>query len=284
MLGACLLTVLLFPGGERSAASWTVARLAGAPLCGSELLHGTGRLRVGQWLQTDQASRARIDVAQIGQVQVEPNTRVRLVTTRSDQHRLNLARGSLQAKISAPPRLFFVETPSAVAVDLGCAYTLTVDDAGRSFLRVTSGWVALVRSGREVFVPQGARCETRGKLGLGTPYFEDAPPALRDALEQLDHGRGGSPALTVVLASARQRDSLTLWHLLPRVAAPERARLYDRLEVLMPPPAGVTREGVLRLDQPMLDRWWEKIETTFWSLWWRELDQMFEREEMEPGP
>ena len=36
----------------------------------------------------------------------------------------------MSARIWAPPRLFYVNTPSAVAEDLGCAYTLEVDDLG----------------------------------------------------------------------------------------------------------------------------------------------------------
>jgi hypothetical protein len=38
--------------------------------------------------------------------------------------------------IWAPPRLFFVDTPSAVAADLGCSYTLEVKDDGAGVLRV----------------------------------------------------------------------------------------------------------------------------------------------------
>jgi hypothetical protein len=58
---------------------------------------------------------------------------------------LSLERGALHARIAAPPRLFIVDTPSAMAVDLGCEYKLDVDAAGNSRLHVTSGFVALNR-------------------------------------------------------------------------------------------------------------------------------------------
>ena len=122
---------------------WEVARVEGAPRVASGSIGARGRLRVGEWLETDSASRAEIAVANIGQVEVEPNTRVKLVETRLTEHRLELERGTLHARIWAPPRLFFVNTPSAVAADLGCAYTLEVDDKGRGLLHVTSGYVAL---------------------------------------------------------------------------------------------------------------------------------------------
>jgi len=245
--------------------SWSVARLEGAPTVGTAPLHGTGRLGVGQWLETDGASKARLEVADIGQVEIEPNTRVQLRETRASEHRLALARGAMSAHILAPPRLFLVETPSAVAVDLGCSYTLEVDDLGRSLLRVTLGWVAFVWHGRESIVPAGAACATRPPTGPGTPYFEDASAALRSALARFDFDQGGRGALDVVLAQARRRDALTLWHLLPRVADADRGPLYDRLTDLVAPPPDVTRNGMLRLDPAMLDRWKNVIEETWWE-------------------
>jgi hypothetical protein len=147
-----------------------------------------------------------------------------------------------------------------VAVDLGCAYTLEVDDSGWGRLRVTFGWVSFEREGRESIVPAGASCETRPGVGPGTPYFEEASEALRDALAKLDFEGGGADELALVLAGARERDTLTLWHLLFRVAPADRGRVYDRLAALAPPPPGVTRAGVLRPDTGTLDRWREDLE------------------------
>src|SRR5689334_9020302 len=62
--------------------SWEVAALEGAPRIDSGRIGERGRLAVGEWLETDSASRAEIAVANIGEVQVDPNTRVRLVATR----------------------------------------------------------------------------------------------------------------------------------------------------------------------------------------------------------
>jgi hypothetical protein len=70
-------------------------------------------------------------------------------------------------------------------------------------------------------------------------------------------------ALTVILDQARPRDTLTLWHLLARVDGEDRGRVYDRMAMFVPPPAGVTREGVLDLDPKMLDAWRDALETTW---------------------
>lgn len=240
--------------------SWEVARLSGRPTVGARPVEATARFEVGERLETDKDSRALIRIGGVGQVEVDAVSRVRLLEARPGEHRLALERGRLDAAITAPPRLFFTETPSAVAVDLGCAYTLQVDDEGASFLHVTSGWVALTLGGRESLVPAGAMCRARPGKGPGTPFLEDASEALRAALDAFDFEGGGRVALGVVLAEARAKDALTLWHLLSRAEGDGREQVYERLSAFVPPPEGVTREGALGLDEGMLARWRERAE------------------------
>jgi ferric-dicitrate binding protein FerR (iron transport regulator) len=239
--------------------AFPVERLEGAPRVNAAPMEATARLGVGQWLETDPGSRARIAVADIGVVDVAGGSRVRLTKTGPDQHRLDLERGAISARVNAPPRLFVVGTPAATAVDLGCAYTLEVDDAGKGILRVTSGWVSLEDAGRSSLVPAGAACQTRPGAGLGTPAYEDAPPALRDALAHFDFDGGGAAAVTTTLAAARPRDALTVWHLLARVDGALRGQVQARLRALAPPPADVEEAEVLRLDAGALGRWRDAI-------------------------
>jgi hypothetical protein len=249
-----------------TSSTWDVARLVGTPRIGSALVSDKGKLAVGQWLETDGSSRAKINVGGIGQVEIDPNTRVRLVVTNPTEHRLELARGRLSALIAAPPKLFFVNTPSAVAEDLGCAYTLEVDDDGNSLLRVTFGWVALHLKDRESVVPAGAACATRLSIGPGTPYFEDSTESFRAALTKVDFESDAtdrSRSLESLLRSARVRDTFTLWNLLGRVERNDRVRVYERMVELAPPPPGVTREGVLALNQRMLDAWKDTLESSW---------------------
>ena len=251
---------------------WTVQSLAGAPSVAGTRIDAPSRLPVGQLVTTDAASRARIDVGSIGIVDVEPNSRVRLITSRAGEHRMSLDRGQIRALIWAPPRLFFVNTPSATAIDLGCAYKLHVDDRGWGKVRVESGWVAFEYNGRESFIPKDAMCATRPGVGPGTPCYEDAPAGMEEALTILDFSSTPDvrrpAALDAVLTSARPKDALTLWHLLTRVPASERALVYDRMAVLAPPPQGATREAVIAGSPAALDAWWNTLGLDSAS-WWR---------------
>jgi hypothetical protein len=220
---------------------------------------GTSRMAAGSWIETTASSRARISVGDIGTVDVEPDSRVRLGAVREGAYRIELAQGTISAEINAPPRLFFVETPTSTVVDLGCAYTMHVDPGGGGELRVTKGWASLEWNGRESLVPAGARGRTRPGADPGTPSFEDAPARLQAAVEAFDFDRGGTPALEIVLAESRVRDTLTLWHLLSRVEPDHRARVFDRIAALTPPPPTVSREKALQLDPETLKHWRQEL-------------------------
>ena len=256
---------------------WSVQALAGAPVVDGVRASGnnskTGRLRVGKWLETDAVSRARIEAGQVGRVEIDPNTRVQLVEAGDHEQRMALSQGTIHARIWAPPKIFFVNTPSATAIDLGCEYTLNVDLNGAGLIKVTLGWVSFEGYGRESYIPDGAIGTTRPGAGPGTPYYEDAPSGYGEALVVLDYGAANderrAASLDLILSSARRKDALTLWHLLSRGTPAERERVYDRLASLAPPPEGVTRSAVLGGDKRALDQWWDSrgLDDGWWKLW-----------------
>jgi hypothetical protein len=110
-------------------------------------------------------------------------------------------------------------------------------------------------------VPAGAAAESRPGIGPGAPYFEDSSERFREALEtvnfDVENPQAQEDAFTILLAEARPRDAFTLMNLFRRVDADDRGRLYDRLAVLLPPPAGVTRQNAVDGDD--MSAWWDKL-------------------------
>jgi len=242
---------------------WRVEPVAGRPLLGSRLLESLRELPLGETLETDDRSVARIHVGRLGSVVVHEGSRVRLATLGRREQRLALDRGTIVATITAPPRLFIVETRAALAIDLGCAYRLQVDESGSGTLQVTDGWVQLDGGTREAIVPAGASATIRAGVGPGTPVFDSAPAEMKAALERLDFESEEpsvrAKALQDVVRAAERRDALTLLTLLWRVRADERGLVYDGLAAVLPPPPGVTRESIISGDREMLNRWWEVL-------------------------
>jgi FecR protein len=257
----------------RATRSWEVERMAGQPRIDGSALAGIGRLGVGETLVTDASSRARLDVSSIGQATIDTGSRVRLVDTREGHHQLALERGTLHAFITAPPGQFVVDTPSATATDLGCVYTLHVDEDGSGTLSVVAGWVAFEFNGRESFVPAGASSRTDPRLGPGTPRYDDATQAFKEALDDMDGSADPVrhfAALKLVLEEARERDAMTLWHLIPRVGGKFRALVVEALAARVPMPAGVSGDAVMNLDKAALDQWWDALglrDASWWRKW-----------------
>jgi hypothetical protein len=277
-LGAYFLVHRAHPADPGPA--WNVVSLEGAPQIDSRTISvgaSTAKFRVGDTLTTNSSSRASITEPFLGQIYVDPGSRVHLLQSSPNFKRIQLEVGTIHAAIWAPPAQFIVDTPSASAVDLGCRYTLQVAPDGSGTLRTTMGWVGFHLNGRDSFIPAGAICTMRPEAGPGTPFFEDASANFRDAVEQFDRaapsGDVRSRQLETILREARPRDELTLWHLLSRTTGPQREQVYARLSALIPPPVGVTREGVLQLDPHMMDLYWNALDLGDISVWrfWEQL-------------
>ena len=86
-------------------------------------------VRAGQVIETG-LRRATMESEFIGEVDIHPNSRLRLLASREGQHRLALDHGTISALIWAPPAKFTVDTPAAKAVDLNVSVHL-VCCAGR---------------------------------------------------------------------------------------------------------------------------------------------------------
>ena len=257
-----------------SNAGWQIVSVDGTSRVGREVIRSgqqNAKLEIGESLITSSDSRATLSVAGIGQLELEPDTHVRLLESGSGRKRVALERGTVRAAIWAPPGEFVVNTPSAMAVDLGCVYTLQVDHSGGGTLHTMLGWVGFQQGGHESFIPAGAMCSTRANAGPGTPYFEDASEVFRKSLFELDFGTESradrASLLGIVLQESRPRDAISLWHLLTRVNEEERQDVYQRLASLVPPPGKVTRDGILRLDPTMMDAWWNQFGLGDISLW-----------------
>jgi hypothetical protein len=236
---------------------WEIEVLSGASPCGAARC----TLAEGDPLTTDAASRYEVAVGDIGTVTLGPDTRLARLAT-DDGHLLRLDAGTVEVTVVAPPRDLRVWTPAALVVDLGCAYALSVDEAGTHLL-VADGSVSLendrgisiVTAGSEASVTVGGRPEL--------PVRADASGAFVAAVRALEAGldRGelaGAPLATILVDEARAQDLLTLWHVLQLVPLGPRARVLEGMAARAPGVA-VDRGAVLALDGAALTAFWQAL-------------------------
>jgi FecR protein len=241
---------------------------SGTPLCDGGAAGKDGLVPKGVWLETDAATSVTLDVADIGHVDVAPGSRVRVVETNDKEHRLELGRGHLHAKIDAPPRLFFVDTKAATAIDLGCEYEMEVDAQGAGLLKVKLGYVELepptAGSPEERrpprLVPRGAECTIDPMHGPGTPVWSRSPESLRADLARFDRV-GDAVALARVIEALGAKDTLTLFYIVAsRAPEAERAAALGKLEAVQKAPAGASRARTLALERRAIQAWREALE------------------------
>lgn len=262
--GAVLLVGGLYVGRRASRTPWAVTAERGRPVVRGA--HGEvtrGVLTHGGIVETDARSAAVLTVGRIGRATLGPGSRLRLIGADASEHRLALERGTMRASIDAPPRYFLVQTASALAVDLGCVYTLSADERGDGLLTVEEGEVELQFGAVRVAVLAGNSAALRNGSGPGLPYPVHANGALRRAVAAFDAAPASAAALRDVLAAADARSTITLWHLLQRVVPADRAPVYERLATLAPPPATSTRERILRGESGALQRWRTELQRTW---------------------
>lgn len=262
ILGAALVQLRLQWTRDRA---WSVTAVHGSATIDGEPVRPSSNFAVGETLRTGPASSVSLRVARIGELEVEPGSVVTLQTTESKRHRIALARGTIAARVWAPPFVFGVNTPAGVANDLGCAFRLSyAGDQG--LLHVTSGWVEFEGALRSALIPAGAAVELT-PIGPGTPYYVDTTAAFRDALRRYDAARD-EEALQRVVRAARVRDTMSLLHLIGSAPPQQRALLFEVTARFAPPPAGVTRERIINGDPSAVDTWRKSIGLTGVKRWW----------------
>ena len=260
MAAALLLVWAASPGENLRSSGLSVKVLAGSPRAGGHLLSKRDHLAAGEWLVTDSQSAVLIHVGEVGQVRVEPRSRVRIVSSSKTLQHFELQEGMIHSAVWAPSRQFVVETPAGRAVDLGCEYTLAVDDRGHGMLCVETGWVSLEMNDRTTLVPSGAQCEMRPGIGPGTPYLAGATPDYVDMLRAFDFEPGMEPSVGDLIDLASPCDAFSLVYLVDRVEPRERGRIFDRVTELYPPWEGITRAGIVALEAAAVTSWQDQFE------------------------
>ncbi len=190
----------------------------------------------GSMLETGKQQSLTIDVARIGQITLSPKSKLRLITTRSNKHRVSLETGHMRAKIWAPPGYFGIANGDAELIDLGCDFDLWKKSDGSGRVYVRSGWVAYEIAEHEVLVPAGFEMKFDAQRPF-TPIRPETTPDFANAVHTLERTITASgttsneslAASAVVAEAAQDADAFTLLSLLTQHPYLAKGALYPRL-------------------------------------------------------
>jgi hypothetical protein len=238
---------------------WSIAAEGLVSLAGSPVTDDS-RLTIGGRLETGAASAATVRLGGLGEVRLGQQTSLELQRADGQGQHYLLRHGELHARIWAKPRFFEVATATVRAIDLGCIYTIRVDERGAGEVVVEFGAVELVAGSARTLVPAGNRA-TFGTEEPSVPSPTGRTREFREAARALATGRADADdALMTVLAATDGRSSITSWHLLPLVHPSYRSRLLDHLARHAGASPAAHREALLALDPGALDAWREVLE------------------------
>ena len=238
------------------------------------------QLRLDEPLQLDATASARISIARIGSMHVEPGSALTLVESSSRRHRVMLDRGAVSVRVWAPPGRFSFNTPAGLVLDMGCIFDLRVDEDGTARVQVKTGWVELENGWGETLVPAGASSLMSAAMPPGAPIFDDASIEFRlsvRALEQAGDDQARSRLAPAVIRTARTRDVLTLMMLANASSVPLKRQFLQRAAQLFPPPPTVTVDAIVGGDKDQLWQWKDTLGLPPVKSWWRNWRDVFPR-------
>ncbi|MGE0479002.1 MAG: FecR family protein [Phycisphaerae bacterium] len=238
-----------------------VTRSSGAARIDGALLADRVVVRADRWIETDATGGVRIDLPAIGRIDAGAATRVALRWPQDQETRLTLARGVLDVDVKVEPRRLVIETPAGEVTDLGCRFRVRVAADDVVTVSVSEGAVELAGGGRVAFVAKSMSCVAQPGRGARAPLLDDAPAELAAAVARLFAEPLDLAALPAVLANARERDGLTLWHVLRWTPPDVRPRVYERLIELVPPPNDIRVEDVLELNEYAIECWRKRLQS-----------------------
>lgn len=151
-----------------------------------------------------------------------------------------------------------------VTIGPGAAAMIRREKSGAFRVVLKTGEARLIDGrGTTYRVPAEAVCEVVPGVGSMAPHYYDAPRTLLGGLRSLELSMSNSSkapgideSVAVILKSARPRDAMTLWNLLPRVGGEARKRIAERLAFLAPSATKEAGQGLQTADPGAMEAWW----------------------------
>lgn len=239
-----------------SAKGWQIISTTGNPKQNSKALNKDDGFEEQSTIETDEISSLSVSIPELGRLSIEPST---VISRTKNEHELKLDKGQIKKFEGDATDILTVLTPLAKIKELykGGAFKLIVNEDGSSSLIVESGWMIITINEFDSYIPKNFGCIiSKGKYAI--PYPTDSDPELISLLQNFSGVN--DPSVGTILTLATKKEALSIWHLLQLISTENRSIAFDQLNLLIPVPAGVTKEGILALNKEMLLDWRQEIE------------------------
>ena len=230
-VGIFMIYKIFQPGNSTSTdgySNWQMVNLTG-----NATVNGVkaSKLNLGDVLETDGTSSVVLKFTDGGNITIEPNSKIRLVTSDNNESRVEVISGTVNTDNKIKPGKIVIEANNVKVRDNGANYTFNVDDKGNGIVYVKDGKVSFVsNNNRQAYIPEGNFCYSQPDKGVGTPFRKDSKPEFQQALFNYDFGNNKVPEVVYsVLANANVQDAYSLVNLLPRLDENKKFMVFNKL-------------------------------------------------------
>jgi hypothetical protein len=244
---------------QKNNSPWNIQLIDGT-ITINGMANNSGKISEGESLNTDSKSRLIVNVPQIGKLQVDSNTTIVVEKAKDGNNRVALKRGSIKIINSALMPDLTIALNNSFILDHGGVFSIAADESDNMKVNVEFGFVEIGYKNESYFVKEGYICEIKNNFRPGIPYRLNASDTLKNEVEKYDYENGGDDSIQKIISAANKEDMLTLLALIPNTSKLQRQILFQAVANHFPPPAGITRMGIIKADSEMLNKWWEDIE------------------------
>ncbi len=243
---------------SKSTSPWQIIGYSGKYYF-SEQKNSANNLYLNQKLITDVNSHVIIAIPKLGKINLGPLSEIQLVNDKENESGISLYKGKVEVSTFTQNKHFSVETMNAKFTENLTNFSVEQKNTGITHIEVTSG-LLLIQSSKEFFTLSAKySCDIITKKSYNIPFRVDGNPQFISALKELDSGNNTSEIIAQIAANAKESDAITLWHLLKRVSKNYRILIFNKLNEFFPIPQKVTKDGIIALDNKMLQIWQDDI-------------------------
>ncbi len=208
---------------------WKIIQINGTVLLNNEVINSPGDFSVNSALQTEDNSSAKLEIINVGTIEVDPNTKL----TRNGTNSLKIQSGRIvKNPVKQTESIFIITDLADFNEDLNSQFELSVNEEKNS-LFVYQGIVKINLKGFESIVPEGFACEVK-KNRYAIPYNPESDQQLINLLKEF--AGPADPNLVLITSLASANDALSVWHVLQLTSELNRAIALNKLKELNAPP------------------------------------------------
>ncbi len=243
---------------NRNTSPWQIIGYSGSYHF-SEQKNSRDNFYLNQKIITDANSGVVIAIPKLGRLSLEPLTEIKLVNDTENSSRVFLYKGKVKISTLIQNKQFSVETMNAAFTENLTDFSVEQLSSGITHVEINSGSLTISTLNQVFRLPGKYKCDILTKNSYNIPVHMDASVNFLYGLKEFELGNINIEILSRILDAASVKDIFSLWHLIKKANRIYRPIIFDRLNSLSPVPEKVTKEGVMQLNNEMMNTWLDKM-------------------------